>query len=90
MSGRGLGETYPQQSLLVLAVFHLSRRQVDDGALHAVPLAAVQVDVGSAHHHVALHPAVGVRLQEVEVALLGHDGAEAGEVRLFSEFTEKL
>ena len=74
----GSEETYPQQSLLVLAVFHLGRGQVDDGALHAVPLAAVQVDVGAPHHHVALHPAVGVGLQEVEVALLGHDGAKVG------------
>lgn len=61
---------HPQQGLFVLAVFHFGRRQVDDSSLHAVPLAAVQVDVGPAHHHVALHPAAGVGLQEVQVTLL--------------------
>lgn len=66
---------YPQQSLLVLAVLHFGRRQVDDGSLHAVPLAAVQVDIGPAYHHVALHPAAGVGLQEVQVTLLRHNWA---------------
>lgn len=71
--------SYPQQSLFVLAVLHFGRRQVDDGSLHTVPLAAVQVDVRPAHHHVALHPAAGVRLQEVKVALLWHDWAATGQ-----------
>lgn len=66
---------HPQQGLFVLAVFHFGRRQVDDSSLHAVPLAAVQVDVGPAHHHVALHPAAGVGLQEVQVTLLWHNWA---------------
>lgn len=71
-----LDHPYPQQSLLVLAVLHFGRRQVDDSSLHAVPLAAVQVDVGPAHHHVALHPAAGVGLQEVQVTLLRHNWAD--------------
>lgn len=70
---------HPQQSLLVLAVLHFGRRQVDDGSLHAVPLAAVEVDVRPAHHHVALHPAAGVGLQEVKVALLWHNRAATRE-----------
>lgn len=59
-----------QHGLLVLAVLHLGRGEVEDGPLHRVPVAVVDVDVGPPHHHVALHPAVGVRLQEVDVALL--------------------
>lgn len=66
---------YPQQGLFVLAVFHFCRRQVDDGPLHAVPLAAVQIDVGPAYHNVTLHPATGVGFQEVQITFLGHNRA---------------
>lgn len=74
--GRSFCQSYPEQSLLVLAVLHLGRGEVDDSALHIVPVVAVQVDVGPAHHYIALHPATGVGLQEVQVAFLRHDGAE--------------
>lgn len=85
--------SYPQQGLFVLAVFHFCGWQVDDGPLHAVPLAAVQVDVGPAHHNVTLYPATGVRFQEVQITFLGHDRARnehimnlrANEMRLFLE-----
>lgn len=85
--------SYPQQGLFVLAVFHFCRRQIDDGPLHAVPLAAVQVDVGPAHHNVTLYPATGVRFQEVQITFLGHDRARnkhimnlrGNEMRLFLE-----
>lgn len=69
-----------QHSLLVLAVLHLGGGEVEDGPLHRVPLAVVDVDVWPPHHHEALHPAVGVRLQEVDVAFLGYDGAGESKV----------
>lgn len=71
---------YPQQGLFVLAVFHFCRRQVDDGPLHAVPLAAVQIDVGPAYHNVTLHPATGVGFQEVQITFLGHNRARNKDI----------
>lgn len=59
-----------QHGLLVLAVLHLGRGEVKDGPLHCVPVAVVDVDVRSPHHHEAFHPAVSVWLQEVDVAFL--------------------
>lgn len=59
-----------QHGLLVLAVLHLRRGEVEDGPLHRVPVAVVDVNVWPSHHHEAFHPAVGVWLQEVDVAFL--------------------
>lgn len=65
-----------QHRLLVLTVLHLSRGEIENSPLHAVSLCVIDVDIWPPHHHKALHPSVGVRLQEVDVTLLRHDGAE--------------
>lgn len=66
---------YLKHGLLVLAVLHLRGGQVEHKPLHGVPVTVVQVRVGPPHHHEAPGPAGRVRLQEVQVPLLGDDGA---------------
>ena len=61
---------YLKHGLLVLAVLDMGRGEVEDGSLHAVSLCIVDVDVRTSHHYIALHPAVAMRLQEMQVALL--------------------
>lgn len=72
------GCTHLQHGLLVLAVLHLGLGEVEYGPLHRVLVRVVDVDVGAPDHHEALHPPVGVGLQEVQVALFGDDGAAEG------------
>lgn len=69
-------DTDLQHGLLVLTVLHLGGGQVENGPLHRVSLRVVDVNVWPPHNHVALHPSIGVRLQEVDVALLRYDWAE--------------
>lgn len=64
-----------EHGLLVLAVLDLGRGQVEHKPLHGVLVAVVHVGVGPPHHHEALGPAGRVRLQEVQVPLLGDDRA---------------
>lgn len=59
-----------EHGLLVLAVLDMGRGEVEDGSLHAVSLCIVDIDVRTSHHHITLHPAVGIRLQEMQVTLL--------------------
>lgn len=73
---------YLEHGLLVLTVLHLGLGEVQYGPLHRVLVRVVDVDVRTPDHHEAFHPSVGVRLQEVQVALFGDDGtAEGIEVR---------
>ena len=68
-----------EHRLLVLAVLNLGRGQVEHEPLHGIPVAVVHVGVGPPHHHEALGPAGRVRLQEVQVPLLGDDRAGGGD-----------
>lgn len=68
-----------EHRLLVLAVLNLGCGQVEHKPLHGVLVAVVHVGVGPPHHHEALGPASRVRLQEVQVPLLGDDRAGDGD-----------
>lgn len=65
--------TYLEHSLLVFAVLHLSRGEVEDSPFHRVLVTVVDEDVGPPHHHKVLHPRVGARLHEAQETLLGDD-----------------
>lgn len=69
---------YLEHGLLVLAVLHLGLGEVEYGPLDRILVRVVDVDVRTPHHHETFHPAVGVRLQEVQVALFGDDGTAGG------------
>lgn len=73
---------YLEHGLLVLTVFHLGLGEVEYGPLNGILVRVVDVDVRTPDHHKTFHPSIGVRLQEVQVALFGDDGtAEGIEVR---------
>lgn len=78
--GRVWWITNLQHCLLVLTVLHLGRGEVEDSPLHSVSLCVVDVDVWPPHDNVALHPSVGVWLQEMYVPFLWHNGAAKIEV----------
>lgn len=61
---------YLEHGLLVFAVFHLSRGEVEDTPLHRVLVAVVDEDVGPTHNYKVLHPRVGARLHEAQEAFL--------------------
>lgn len=73
---------YLEHGLLVLTVLHLGLGEVEYGPLDRILVRIVDVDIWTPDHHEAFHPSVGVRLQEVQVALFGDDGtAEGTKVR---------
>lgn len=69
---------YLEHGLLVLTVLHLGLGEVEDGPLDRILVRVVDIDVWAPDHHEAFHPSVGVRLQEVQVALFGDDGTAEG------------
>lgn len=80
--GGWLPVPYLEHGLLVLTVFHLGLGEVEYGPLNGILVRVVDVDVRTPDHHKTFHPSIGVRLQEVQVALFGDDGtAEGIEVR---------
>lgn len=64
-----------QHCLLLLIIVQVSRGQVDERPLHIVLLRAVEVGMWPPHYNVAFDPSVSVRLQNMDVTLLGNDGA---------------
>lgn len=69
---------YLEHGLLVLTVLHLGLGEVEYGPLNRVLVRVVDVDIRTPDHHEAFHPSIGVRLQEVQVALFGDDGTAEG------------
>lgn len=69
---------YLEHGLLVLTVLHLGLGEVQYGPLHRVLVRVVDIDIRAPDHHEAFHPPIGVRLQEVQVALFGDDGTAEG------------
>lgn len=73
--GEGFWVTDLQHCLLLLIIVQVSRGQADERPLHAVLLRAVEVGMWPPHYNVTFDPSVGVRLQNMDVTLLGNDGA---------------
>ena len=71
----GVGNLYPSPEWCYAVVLGPGRGEVHQRPLARIPLVPEDEHVGTTDDHPALLPALGLLLEDVEVALLGDDGA---------------